>query len=151
MAINAGTSESRRSFLGVVLNREPSRYPDRGPRMALLLLVVAITVVLYYELYVGCGVAPLMLGALRMSFGLITLFAVPNVTMPLRWAVTYGAVSVMEGVILIAASALIRDLSPQVGRAAAMGFWTVGPVLGSLRRDAQGRGYGSGPGPIRLS
>ena len=29
-------------------------------------------------------------------------------------------------------AALIRDFSPQVGRAAAMAFWTMGPVLGSL-------------------
>src|SRR5690242_3729909 len=31
-----------------------------------------------------------------------------------------------------AMSALIRDFSPQLGRASAMGFWTLGPVLGSL-------------------
>ncbi len=172
MATNAGTSEPRRPALGWIWNRELSRYPDRGTRLALLLLVVAITVALYYELYVGGGVAPLMLGALRMPFGafvfilamgnllgafasllagladrfgranlvvyglllvgLITLFAVPNVTTPLQWAVTYGAVSIVEGIILVATPALIRDFSPQVGRATAMGFWTVGPVLGSL-------------------
>ena len=33
---------------------------------------------------------------------------------------------------LVATPALIRDFSPQVGRATAMGFWTSGPVLGSL-------------------
>jgi MFS family permease len=33
---------------------------------------------------------------------------------------------------LVATPALIRDFSPQVGRGAAMGFWTLGPVLGSL-------------------
>ena len=32
----------------------------------------------------------------------------------------------------MATPALIRDFSPQVGRATAMGFWTSGPVLGSL-------------------
>jgi MFS family permease len=32
----------------------------------------------------------------------------------------------------VATPALIRDFSPQVGRATAMGFWTSGPVLGSL-------------------
>jgi MFS family permease len=34
--------------------------------------------------------------------------------------------------ILVATPALIRDFSPQLGRASAMGFWTLGPVLGSL-------------------
>jgi MFS family permease len=38
----------------------------------------------------------------------------------------------VEGVILVATPALIRDFSPQLGRASAMGFWTLGPVLGSL-------------------
>ena len=38
----------------------------------------------------------------------------------------------VEGICLVATPALIRDFSPQVGRATAMGFWTSGPVLGSL-------------------
>jgi MFS transporter, ACS family, D-galactonate transporter len=37
-----------------------------------------------------------------------------------------------EGMILVATPALIRDFSPQLGRASAMGFWTLGPVIGSL-------------------
>ena len=41
-------------------------------------------------------------------------------------------VAFVEGVCLVATPALIRDFSPQVGRATAMGFWTSGPVLGSL-------------------
>jgi len=41
-------------------------------------------------------------------------------------------VGVVEGICLVATPALIRDFSPQVGRATAMGFWTSGPVLGSL-------------------
>ena len=40
--------------------------------------------------------------------------------------------SLVEGVVLVATPALIRDFSPQLGRAGAMGFWTMGPVLGSL-------------------
>ena len=40
--------------------------------------------------------------------------------------------SFVEGIVLVATPALIRDFSPQVGRGAAMGFWTLGPVLGSL-------------------
>ena len=38
----------------------------------------------------------------------------------------------VEGAILVATPALVRDFSPQLGRASAMGFWTVGPVAGSL-------------------
>jgi hypothetical protein len=38
----------------------------------------------------------------------------------------------VEGICLVATPALIRDFSPQLGRATAMGFWTSGPVLGSL-------------------
>jgi MFS family permease len=41
-------------------------------------------------------------------------------------------VGIVEGICLVATPALIRDFSPQVGRATAMGFWTTGPVLGSL-------------------
>jgi len=48
------------------------------------------------------------------------------------WAIAFLAVSFVEGVILVATPALIRDFSPQVGRATAMGFWAMGPVLGSL-------------------
>jgi MFS family permease len=36
----------------------------------------------------------------------------------------------------VATPALIRDFAPQVGRATAMGFWTIGPVLGSLAVSA---------------
>jgi len=38
----------------------------------------------------------------------------------------------IEGIILVATPALVRDFSPRLGRALAMGFWTVGPVGGSV-------------------
>jgi len=38
----------------------------------------------------------------------------------------------IEGIILVATPALVRDFSPRFGRALAMGFWTVGPVGGSV-------------------
>ena len=141
-----------------------------------LLLVVLITVTLYYELYVGSGVATIMLAQLKIPFpifvyilaagnllgafasllagladrfgranlmvygllvvGLITLFWVPNVTTVLEWGISFGVVSFVEGIILVATPALIRDFAPQVGRATAMGFWTIGPVLGSLAASA---------------
>ncbi|HEX6484160.1 MAG TPA: MFS transporter [Ktedonobacteraceae bacterium] len=43
-----------------------------------------------------------------------------------------GALGFIEGVILVATPALVRDFSPRFGRALAMGFWTVGPVGGSV-------------------
>jgi Major Facilitator Superfamily len=159
-----------------IWNRELTTYPERGVRRLHLLLVVLITVTLYYELYVGGGVATLMLSQLKIPFpifvyilaagnllgafasllagladrfgranlvvyglvivGLITLLWVPNVTTVVGWALSFAAVSFVEGVILVATPALIRDFSPQVGRATAMGFWTVGPVLGSLTVSA---------------
>jgi MFS family permease len=53
---------------------------------------------------------------------------------PNKWAfiIEGFVVGVVEGICLVATPALIRDFSPQVGRATAMGFWTSGPVLGSL-------------------
>ena len=44
----------------------------------------------------------------------------------------FAIIGLVEGVILVATPALVRDFSPQLGRASAMGFWTLGPVLGSL-------------------
>ncbi len=38
----------------------------------------------------------------------------------------------VEGIILVVTPALVRDFSPRLGRALAMGFWTVGPVGGSV-------------------
>ena len=64
--------------------------------------------------------------------GVYTAFFIPYA--PDRWAFTIETfmVGFVEGMCLVATPALIRDFSPQVGRATAMGFWTAGPVLGSL-------------------
>ncbi len=64
--------------------------------------------------------------------GLIQLFAVPHIHTKLAFAVAYTGIGFVEGIILVSTPALIRDFSPQMGRAAAMGFWALGPVLGSL-------------------
>jgi MFS family permease len=63
---------------------------------------------------------------------LLALFAIPNVHTKEGFAIVSCLTALVEGVILVATPALVRDFSPQVGRAAAMGFWTMGPVLGSL-------------------
>ncbi len=64
--------------------------------------------------------------------GLLTLFAIPHA--PNKWifALVSIAIGFVEGIILVATPALVRDFSPQLGRASAMGFWTLGPVVGSL-------------------
>ncbi|WP_214316957.1 MFS transporter [Nonomuraea sediminis] len=152
-------------------NRQLQSYPDTGPRLWYLTVAVLATVVLYYELYVGGGVAPLILEHYKMSFtfyvnmlvvaNLFGAFASLAAGLADRWGranlVTYGllitgvmmfvlpaapnsvvfailsvVVGIVEGVILVATPALVRDFSPQLGRASAMGFWTLGPVVGSL-------------------
>jgi len=62
--------------------------------------------------------------------GLIQFAAIPNTSSKALFSVEYSIIGIVEGVILVVTPALIRDFSPQVGRATAMGFWTVGPTLG---------------------
>jgi MFS family permease len=134
-------------------------------------IVIIVTIMLYYELYVGGSVATLISQYFNMSLAyLITVSIVGGAVgaiasvfagMADRWGranlVVYGllltallvgsiayahtktqyllivaGISFVEGMILVATPALIRDFSPQLGRASAMGFWTLGPVLGSL-------------------
>ena len=64
--------------------------------------------------------------------GVLILFGLPNAPNAAVYLVLFAILSMVEGVILVATPALIRDFSPQLGRASAMGFWTLGPVLGSL-------------------
>lgn len=165
-------ARSENSFLSTIWSRQLDTYPDTGMRMVQLALVVLVTVVLYYENYVGGGVAPQILANLHMSFtyyvtglaianligafgsvaagladrlgranlvvygvlvtGVIMLFGLPNVHSELPFIVLTCGIGLVEGVVLVATPALVRDFSPQVGRATAMGFWTMGPVLGSL-------------------
>jgi MFS family permease len=64
--------------------------------------------------------------------GIFVLFVLPAATDKWTYTIESFVVGFVEGVCLVATPALIRDFSPQVGRATAMGFWTSGPVLGSL-------------------
>ena len=158
------------------MSRQLDHYPDPARRRRQLALVVLITIALYYALYVGGGVTPLVMRDLHMPFtylvgllaianavgafasllagltdrfgranlvvygllivALLTIFAVPAVHTRLGYALVSIAVGFVEGIILVATPALIRDFSPQIGRATAMGFWTIGPVLGSLLTSA---------------
>ena len=64
--------------------------------------------------------------------GLFTEFVIPYATDKYVFTAETFLVGIVEGICLVATPALIRDFSPQVGRGTAMGFWTAGPVLGSL-------------------
>jgi MFS family permease len=64
--------------------------------------------------------------------GIFVAYILPAATNKWEFSIEGFAVGLVEGVALVATPALIRDFSPQVGRATAMGFWTAGPVLGSL-------------------
>jgi MFS family permease len=68
-------------------------------------------------------------GLLVAGLLVLTLPSAPNKTI---YLVLFSALSFIEGIVLVATPALIRDFSPQLGRASAMGYWTMGPVIGSL-------------------
>lgn len=169
---STGVGRGRRTVARSLWYRQLDGYPDTGPRIGYLAIVVATTIILYYQLYVGGSVAPQILQHYGMSFrfyvnitvvanavgafssvlagladrwgranlvayglgltGLLVLFGVPNAPNSWSFAALVVAVGFVEGIILVATPALVRDFSPQVGRASAMGFWTLGPVIGSL-------------------
>ena len=64
--------------------------------------------------------------------GLLVAVGVPLTSNEWSFGIVISVMGLVEGAILVATPALVRDFSPQVGRASAMGFWTVGPVAGSL-------------------
>ena len=63
---------------------------------------------------------------------LVVLFGLPNAPNLWVYAVLYCSLGFVEGIILVATPALVRDFSPQLGRGLATGFWTMGPVVASL-------------------
>jgi MFS family permease len=77
------------------------------------------------------GRANLVVGGLLLT-GVFTAFIIPAATTKWAFGIEFFVLGLIEGICLVATPALIRDFSPQVGRATAMGFWTTGPVLGSL-------------------
>jgi MFS family permease len=77
------------------------------------------------------GRANLVVGGLLVT-GVLVAFVIPAATGKWFFAIATFVVGLVEGICLVATPALIRDFSPQIGRATAMGFWTSGPVVGSL-------------------
>jgi MFS family permease len=67
-----------------------------------------------------------------LAAALLLVLGLPNAPDKNVYLVLFSAVSFVEGIVLVATPALIRDFSPQLGRATAMGYWTMGPVIGSL-------------------
>ncbi|HEY5110568.1 MAG TPA: MFS transporter [Acidimicrobiales bacterium] len=67
-----------------------------------------------------------------LFIGLLVAFGVPACQTQWQFLFVICLLGVIEGAVLVATPALVRDFSPQLGRASAMGFWTVGPVAGSL-------------------
>src|SRR4051812_25785071 len=100
-----------------------------------LVLVISNGIGAFASLFAGLadrwGRANLVVGGLIIT-ALLILFAVPNASSKAEYTVFLSLVGLVEGIALVATPALIRDFSPQVGRGTAMGFWTLGPVLGSL-------------------
>ena len=98
-------------------------------------LVIGNAVGAFASLFAGLadrwGRANLVVGGLLLT-GLLTAFALPNASSKGMYTVFFALISIVEGMALVATPALIRDFSPQIGRASAMAFWTMGPVLGSL-------------------
>jgi MFS family permease len=158
--------------MNIIWRRQYQHYPSERARLLNLIIVVMVTVVLYYELYIQGAVATKIIadygmglrfyimisvignavGALgslaagladrwgranlvvggQLVSALLVLFGLPNAPDQNAFAAIFAVVSLVEGTVLVATPALIRDFSPQLGRASAMGFWTLGPVIGSL-------------------
>lgn len=158
--------------MSALLDRQLANYPESRRRYWYLTIVIAVTVVLYYQLYVQYSVSTAILTHYQMTYtyfvyisvignavgafgslaagladrwgranitvygsllvGLLVTFLVPEASGKAMFALLIVVVSLVEGMILVTTPALVRDFSPQLGRASAMGFWTMGPVLGSL-------------------
>lgn len=66
-----------------------------------------------------------------LATGVCTL-AMTFITSLWPFLLLYWVLGFIDGIMITTIIALIRDFSPRVGRAAAMGFWTFGPVGGSF-------------------
>jgi MFS family permease len=67
-----------------------------------------------------------------LLIGAIIAFWVPHTHSAFSFGAAISVMGIIEGAVLVATPSLVRDYSPQMGRASAMGFWTVGPVAGSF-------------------
>ncbi|GAA4173520.1 MFS transporter [Gryllotalpicola koreensis] len=72
----------------------------------------------------------LVYGAL--AAGLIAFFGVPSATTKWEFAVWYCVMGFADGIAIATSATLMRDLTPQTGRATAMGVNTLGTGVGAL-------------------
>ena len=75
----------------------------------------------------------------RVNFVLVGLvvsavisFLIATATSAIEFFILFVLLGFVEGIVLVASPALVRDFSPRLGRAAALGFWTVGPTGGQV-------------------
>ena len=66
-----------------------------------------------------------------LASALLTLGLVFTSTL-MSFSIVFCLLGFVEGVLLVATPALVRDFSPRLGRATAMAFWSLGPAGGSL-------------------
>lgn len=104
-------------------------------RWYLSLIVVSNAVGAMASLFAGLadrwGRANLVVGGLLVH-AVLTAVAIPAAPGALAYGVLVSLSALIEGIVLVATPALIRDFSPQLRRGTAMGLWTLGPVVGSL-------------------
>jgi MFS transporter, ACS family, D-galactonate transporter len=86
------------------------------------------------------GRANLVVGGLLLS-GLLIAVAMPNASSKPQYTAAFALVSSVEGAVLVATPALVRDFSPQLRRAVAMAFWTMGPFSGAWGVDHSSSSY----------
>ena len=70
------------------------------------------------------------IGLLLVS--LLSLLGIPFADTEAQGGVVLGALGLVEGAVLVATVSLVRDLTPQAGRATGMALWGLGPALGAI-------------------
>ena len=65
-----------------------------------------------------------------LIIGILQFAAIPNIHDKVMFSLAYCVIGIVEGVILVGHPSAYSGLPAEVGRATAMGFWTVGPTLG---------------------
>ena len=73
--------------------------------------------------------------------GIFAVWAVPDASNKTWYAVATCLLYLADGAIFVGTPALVRDLSPQMQRGVAMGFWTFGPVAGYFVLSAVAHAY----------
>jgi hypothetical protein len=68
MTATMSSAPTSRSFLQGMWRRQLDHYPNTGPRMVYLAIVVLVTIVLYYQYYVPGAVSPSIIAHFGMTF-----------------------------------------------------------------------------------